>query len=166
MITTVVSPPASSPPVTDGKPVYNLVIIYENATTGKRANHFCEQLIQELGEATLGIKDLWSFRVLDIPHVRRSAAEAAAMADVVILALDGHDDLPDGIKTWVEQWGGQVAARPVAQSPILIALFGAADDKQKSVGSMRTFLGAIAETAGLTFLHTLRQPTVEDQRAA
>jgi hypothetical protein len=139
-----------------------MVIIYENAATGKRANHFCEQLIQELDGATLGIKDLWSFKVLDIPHVRRAAAEAASMANVVIVALDGHAELPDGIKDWMEKWAGGVVGR----SPILIGLFGAGDDKQEAVASTRAFLGTLAERARLTFLHTLRQAPGEDRLPA
>jgi len=139
-----------------------MVIIYENAATGKRANHFCEQLIQELDGAALGIKDLWSFKVLDIPHVRRAAAEAASMANVVILALDGHTELPDGIKDWMEKWAGRL----VGHSPILIALFGAADVKQEAVASTRAFLGTLAERAGLTFLHTLSQAAAADRLPA
>jgi hypothetical protein len=143
-----------------------VVIIYENTVTGKRANHFCENLMRELDGTTLGIKDLWSFKVLDIPHVRRAAVEAAAMADVVILALEGHAELPDGIKTWMEQWAGPEAARTVDQSPILIALFGTSDDKHKAVASTRAFLGALAETAGLAFLHTQGQALAKDRPPA
>jgi len=142
--------------------VYNLVIIYEDMAAGKRAKHFCENLMRDLDEASLGIKDLWSFKVLDIPHVRRTAAEASAIADVVILALNGHAELPDGIKAWMEQWSKQEADR----KPILLALFGASDDTQEAVVATRAFLGAIAETAGLTFLHTRRQAAMEDPLAA
>jgi len=139
-----------------------MVIICEDMATGERANHFCENLMHDLRETTVGIKDLWNFKVLDIPHVRYVAAEAATLADVVILALDGHAKLPDSIKTWIEQWGEQMAARTVDQSPILVALFNTSDDKQGAVASTRAFLGAIAEASGLTFLHTLRQPAVAD----
>jgi hypothetical protein len=156
-------PPSFNPPDTERKPVYKLVLIYEDMLAGKHANHFCENLLQELGDTTLGVKDLWSFKVLDIPHVRHAAAEAAVVADAVILALEGHAELPDGIKTWMEEWGGRVAARVVDQNPILIALFGASDGSQQAVASTRGYLGEIAETAGLTFLHALRPATVEDR---
>jgi hypothetical protein len=126
------------------------VIIYENLVSGKRAIRFFENHMHELGDTTLWTKDLWSFQVLDIPHVRREATEAAAMADVVILALDGRAELPDEIKAWMEKWAGRVGDR----HPILIALFGTGEEEQGTTASTRSFLDTIAETAALTFLHT------------
>jgi hypothetical protein len=158
--------PTSIVPDNEQKPVYKLVIIYDNMESGKHANHFCDTLLQELGDTTLGTKDLWSFRVLDVPHARHTAAEAAATADAVILALEGDTELPDGLKAWMEEWTGRVASRVADQNPVLIALFGACDGRQHAVASTRAYLGAIAESARLTFLHTMRQACVEDQRAA
>ena len=159
-------PPPPSVSDTEQRPVYKLVIIYDNMGSGKHANHFCENLLRELGDTTLGVKDLWSFKVMDVPHARHEAAEAAAMADVVILALDGDVEIPDVIKTWMEEWGARVTARTGEQNPILIALFGASDGRQGVVASTRAYLGKIAESAGLTFLHTLRQSTVDERCAA
>jgi hypothetical protein len=161
-MTTLPFPPSTSHPDSEEKPVYSLVIVYEDIATGKRANHFCDNLMQELGESALLAKDLWSFKVLDIPQVRRVAAEVAAAADVVILALDGHAELPDGVKAWLEEWVG----RPAGRKPILIGLFSAGDDGQGTAASTRAFFSAAAETAGLTFLHTREHALAEDRSAA
>jgi hypothetical protein len=153
-------PPASiSHQDSEEKPVCNAVIIYEDMVTGKQANHFCENLMRELGGTTQWTKDLWNFKVLDIPHVRCAAEEMAAVADVVILALHGRAALPDGIKAWMEKW----ARRVLDRKPILIALFNTSDDERGIAASTRAFLGTMAETAGLPFLHTRGQALVEDQ---
>jgi len=139
------------------KPVYSMVAVYQNPMTGIRAKQFSENLVRELGDTKLWTRDIWDFKLLDTPYIRRAATEAAAVADVVILALDGHVELPDGVKAWIEEWGGRLGAG----GPILIALFSAADNKQKAMASTRAFLGMIAETCGLTFLHTLGESVVE-----
>jgi hypothetical protein len=139
------------------KPVYSMVVLYQNPMTGIRAKHFSENLMRELGDTMLWTTDIWDFKLLDLADVRRAATEAAAIADVVILALDGHVELPDGVKAWMEEWGGRL----VDGGPILIALFSAFDAKQKAMASTRAFLATIAETCGLTFLHTLGESVVE-----
>jgi hypothetical protein len=144
------------------KPVFSMVVVYQNPTTRIRANNFGDNLTRELGETSLWTRDIWDLTALDIPDVRRAATEAAAVADVVILALDGHVELPDGVKAWVEEWGGRL----VDGGPILIALFSAADTKQKAMASTRAFLGTIAETCGLTFLHTMGESVVEHRPQA
>jgi hypothetical protein len=159
---TLFSPASISHQDSEEKPVCSAVIIYEDIETGKHANHFCENLMHDLDGTALWTKNLWSFKVLDIPHVRCAAAEMAAMADVVILALHGRAALPDDIQAWMEKWAGRVVGR----NPILIALFNTSDDGQETVASTRVLLGTMAETAGLTFLHTLGPALVEDRTAA
>jgi hypothetical protein len=139
------------------KPVYSMVIIYETKVTEIRANRFSENLMRELGEAMLWTTDLWELKMLDVPDVRRAATEAAAVADVVILALDGHAELPDSSKAWMEGWGGRL----FDGSPILIALFSVTDNKRRALASTMAFLGTFAETCGLTLLHTLGESVVE-----
>jgi hypothetical protein len=138
------------------KPVYSMVIIYENAVTGIRAKQFSENLMHELGEAIPWTRDMWDLKMLDLADVRRAATEAAAIADVVILGLDGRTDLPDSFKAWVEEWGGRLHGHP-----ILIALFNSADARHLALASTRSFLGTIAETCELTFLHTLGESVVQ-----
>jgi hypothetical protein len=113
--------------------------------------------MRELGENVLWTRDVWDFQMLGTPDIRRAATEAAAIADVVILALDGHVELPDGVKAWMEEWAGRLSEG----GPILIALFKTANTKPRAMLSTRAFLGTIAETCGLTFLHTLGESVVE-----
>jgi len=159
---TVAPPPPTNQKDTEKEPVYSLVVIYEGVDSGKRANYFCESLMREIGEATLFTKDLWSFKVLDIPQVRHTAAEVAAVADVVVLALDGNTKLPDGVKAWMEEWVKRVGD----ENPILIALFNPSDVGQETGASTRAFFSAVAETAGLTFLHMPGQTITEDGLSA
>jgi hypothetical protein len=143
------------------KAIYSMVMIYENAVTGIRARQFGENLMHELGNAIPWTRDMWDLKMLDLPDVRRAATEAAAIADVVILGLDGRTDLPDSFKAWVEEWAGRLHGQP-----ILIALFNAADNKHLALASTRAFLGTIAETCELTFLHTLGESVVEYRPAS
>ena len=159
---TIAPPPPTGHKETEKEPIYSLVVIYESVESGKRANYFCESLMREMGDSTLFARDLWSFKVLDIPQVRSVAAEVAAVADVVILALDGNAQLPDGVKAWMEEWVSHVGD----ENPMLIALFGPSDDGQETEASTRAFFRAVAETAGLTFLHMPGQTIAEDGLAA
>jgi hypothetical protein len=139
------------------KSVYSMVIIYDNAMTGIRANNFSDNLMRELGEKMLWTTDMWDLKLLNLRDVRRAATEAAAIADVVILALNGHAELPDGFKAWMEEWGGRL----FDGNPILIALFSVSDNERRAVASTMAFLGTFATTCGLTFLHTLGESIVE-----
>ncbi len=96
---------------------------------------------------------------LDLLDVRRAAIEAAAIADVVILSVDGSSELPDEIKAWLEEWAGRLFDR----SPILIALFSGAYKKHQAALT-QDFLGAIAEACGLTFLHTSGESSIVEYR--
>ena len=138
------------------KAVYSMVTIFEDPLTGIRAKNFGENLMRELGDSKLWTSDRWKMKMLDFADVRRAATEAAAIADVVILALDGHAELPDSTKAWMEQWG----ARLFDASPILIALFSVTDERRGAVHSTMNFLGTFAETCGLTLLHTLGESVV------
>jgi hypothetical protein len=155
-----VSPPV--PPKTDSKqkPVYSVVIIYQDTETAARGNSFSNVLMRELGESILWTTDSWSMDELDLPDVRRAAIEAAAIADVVIFSLEGRAELPDGIKAWLEEWGGRL----FDWSPILIALFNATGEEQEALASTRTFFGMIADACGLTFLHTSGKSSIVEYR--
>jgi hypothetical protein len=157
--TLVVSHTPTDSPATDQveKSVYSIVLIYENQPTLERAHHFGESLKRQLGESIPWTTDAWELSMLQVPPVRRAATDAAAIADIVLLSLEGYDELTDGFKAWMEEWGGRL----LGESPILIALFSAPGKKYRTLAASLEFLGEIAETCGLTFLHSLGDSVVE-----
>src|ERR1700759_734163 len=88
----------------DGKSQSKAVAIYEDGSTGRRAKRFYDKLILELEDECDFNLQLWSFQVLAIPELRKSAIESAAEADFVIVSLYGKAGLPVDIREWIEAW--------------------------------------------------------------
>jgi hypothetical protein len=60
-------------PHRDDEPIFEVVIVYEDVPTGKRAKLFYDKLIhQPEGECVFSLQ-LWSFQVLAIPEIRKAA---------------------------------------------------------------------------------------------
>jgi hypothetical protein len=74
-------------PDLDGRPKFDVVIIYEDSAAGKRAKHFYDRVIRELVDECDFSLELWNFQVLAVPEIGDSAAKAAARADLVILSM-------------------------------------------------------------------------------
>ncbi len=149
-------PVASAPFLADGhagscRHGYYVVLLYENMAAGKRAYTFCEKLIDELGARGRCEKGLWSFKVLDLDHIRQEAEAAATRADVVILSLDGEDELPRSFKNWLENW----PRRAGDKSPTVVALFGSPESDSARLTETRAYLRSATKAAGLTFAHSL-----------
>jgi hypothetical protein len=71
------------------KPTLRVVIIYRNRNAGCRAKHFYEEIVS--CDFRLG---LWSFQVLAMPQIKKTAAKATAQADLVILSMCRKCQLP------------------------------------------------------------------------
>src|SRR6201998_3401962 len=102
----------------DDKSKFKVVVIYEDGPTGRRAKHFYDKLIHELEDECVFSLQLWSFQVLAIPEIRKSAAESIAQADFVIFSLRGEAGLPAVVRRWIETWPRKTFDR----GPMLIAL--------------------------------------------
>ena len=77
----------------EDKSQFKAVAIYEDGSTGRRAKRFYDKLILELEEECDFSLQLWSFQVLALAELRKSAIESAAQADFVILSLHGKAGL-------------------------------------------------------------------------
>ena len=124
-------------------PVLKAVLIYENFATGVRARWFCERLVRAL-DITLE-EQMWSFDVLGIREARNAAASAAKKANVVIVSVLGHTDLPSTIRAWLDMWLWLLDK----QNPALVALFDSSTPP--NIGSIRAYLSNIARSAGIEF---------------
>ena len=120
-------------------PVFKAVLIYENFAAGVRAQCFCERLVRAL-DSTLE-EQMWSFDALGIREARNAAASAARKADVVIVSVLGHTDLPSTIRAWLDMWLWLLDK----QNPALVALFDSST--RPNIGSIRAYLSNIARGA-------------------
>jgi hypothetical protein len=92
----------------------NVMLIYEDFTTGLRARQAFEQIGCELDlDADFSV-DLWKFDLLRQPALLERAATVAAESDIVILSAHGRDELPGTADIWLEQWFDRRSGEPCA----------------------------------------------------
>jgi hypothetical protein len=139
-------------PDRDDPPTFNAVIIYEDGPTGRRAKLFCDKLVHELEDDCALRLELWSFQILAIPEFRKSAADAAAEADLVILSLNGEAGLPARVREWIEIWSGQI----FESGPPLLALVDKPVTRGSPNASTLAYLRGVAKRIGVDFFgHTV-----------
>jgi len=133
------------------RPKFNVVIIYEDRGTGRRAKYFYENLVHELkGKCDFNL-ELWNFQVLAISEIGNSAARVAAQADFVILSLHGKAGLPTEIREWIETWARLIADSNAA----LIALVDKFQTRDGTAACTVAYLRNVAKRAGIDFFtHT------------
>ena len=134
------------------RPKFNVVIIYEDRGTGRRAKYFYENLVHELEDRCDFNLELWNFQVLAISEIGNSAARVAAQADFVILSLHGRAGLPAEIIAWIETWSRLIADSNAA----LIALADKPQTTGGAAASTLAYLRSVADRAGIDFFaHTV-----------
>jgi len=142
---------ANPAPEPSDRPKFNVVIIYEDRGTGRRAKYFYENLVHELeGKCDFNL-ELWNFQVLAISEIGNSAARVAAQADFVILSLHGKAGLPAEIREWIETWSCLIGDSNAA----LIALADKPQTRDGTAASTLAYLRSLADRAGIDFLPTL-----------
>ena len=138
----------------DDKPKFSVVMIYEDAITGRRGKLFYEKLVHELGSECDFSLDIWNFEVLAVPEIGDLAARAAAQAELVILSSHGKAELPPGIRGWIERWPELITY----SDPALVALL---DEPKTRRGAASTlaYLRSVADRNGIDFfMHTTFSP--------
>jgi hypothetical protein len=134
-------------PDLDGRPKFNVVIIYQDSAAGKRAKHFFDRVIRELVDECDFSLELWNFRVLAVPEIGNSAAKAAARADFVILSMHRKAQLSVQTRDWIERWSGLITDSKSA----LVALLDQPGMKRGTVASTLDYLRKVADRKGISF---------------
>lgn len=124
----------------EGAPVFRVVIAYENLERGLEAMEIYERLIVDFAQECRFHLDIWKCEVLEIHPVREQAAKAAAVADLVLLSLEGDHELSADLQTWIEEWAG----RRQETDGALVALVNPGRDDWPTMPSI---LGWLRETA-------------------
>ena len=119
----------------------NIVIIYEDAESGRRAKRFSDKLLRELGEQFRCARNLWSFDVLAITDVRNAAAGVGQPPTWLSSPASGERELAPQVEQWLDLWAWLIDGT----SPALVALFGNGDG-----GCAQKIRGVLCAGAGQT----------------
>jgi hypothetical protein len=123
---------------------FRLLTIFDSAEANAEATSASRLVLSELGEDVAVDKSAWDIRLLDSPVLRGRAAEQAANADVIVIALTSRERT-EPLRQWVEEWQKQ---RKIDGG--LLALIPTGDAEGES--SLAEFCNEAAISANMDFL--------------
>ncbi len=89
---------------------------------------------------------MWKFELLNLPELRRLAAEDAALADVIMVSFRGDRELPVPVRAWIKVWLGRKAG-----AVALIALLDGPPEQRRRIQAVQAFLERAAQRARMEF---------------
>jgi hypothetical protein len=95
-----------------------VLVAFEDSSTGTRIKEFRQDLSRRLGQHCRVIEHVWLFNMFRLRELREIAAEEAAAADVVVVAMHNSEQLSDEVKAWIDLWLQHQGER----KPLLLAL--------------------------------------------
>ncbi|MBI4664328.1 MAG: hypothetical protein HY735_36490 [Verrucomicrobia bacterium] len=140
----------------------NVVIAYDTFESGLTAAQLYQHTIQNFSADYLFEVAFWRFEVLCIPFIADRAAAEAAQADMIILAVDNGEKLPDEIRDWIEKW---VIHKPGRDSALVFVSRNPAPERRAAVAN-QAYLRDIALRGEMTFLTDLNAKPAEAENQA
>ncbi len=125
----------------------NLVIGYEDFATGQRAMKSCQRLIDRLSHEFQFRTTVWKFDILRVPQLTEIATEDLAEADMVVISAHGPGQLPDEVKSWLEE----LPPKTPGGAKALIALLDDVDGTKAEESPVHCYLQQFARRANLDF---------------
>ena len=133
----------------------------QNRNAGYRAKHFYENIVSAFDGACHFRLDLWNFQVLAMPHINKTAAKAAALADLVILSMCRKCQLPPEVKDWIERWPSLITD----SNPAVAALVENHESNCGEATRTLSYLRNVADRYGLSlFTHKIFRGAKSEQR--
>jgi hypothetical protein len=118
----------------------------EDSSTSARTDDFCRVLSRELDQNCKVAKEMWFFNQLCVPALLAIAAGEAAIAQLIIISVHHSAALPNGVKSWIDQWQRQSTKHSI----VLLALFDPV--YQQVSGSLKAYLQEVAQRGQMEFL--------------
>ena len=138
-------------------PTFKVVIVYGGFECGLRAMQLYERLTRKLAEDCPFELHLWNWEVLTMPSIASTAADAAAIADLVILTLAENGALPSRLKYWIDSW----VEKELQHEAALVALFNPIRGPLEGSNAPWTYLVDVANRRGMKlFAGSLEMPCV------
>jgi len=129
-------------PEIDSAPGFNVVTVYEDYQSGKRANHVYDFLVENLGQNCRFANQMWKFEVLNIPKLHQFAVHDALQADILIISVRSGE-LPAPVRDWIELW-----LKAPHTTMALVALF---EDLHADAAPIRRYLADVARSGKVEF---------------
>lgn len=130
---------------------FDLVITYDDAATRSRAMQLYDHLAQQLLEDYDLQCSWWRIEHFHNPVLSEQAAQAAANASMIILALRGDRPLPPMLKAWLPRW----LDRKGDQKSALVVLLCGDGQPDAATWQVENYLRQIAQQARMDFFaHT------------
>ena len=125
--------------------LFNVVIMYEDLRTGRRAKKGLDYIAEELGNDLEFGRSMWRLDALQEPTLKAMAMPALAEADLLIISLRGDSQLPSKIRALIDERLAQTTNHDCA----VVALFEGVTPATRS--SVYSCLGKLARQHNLDF---------------
>jgi hypothetical protein len=100
-------------------PTLNATILYEDLSTGMRANVLFNRIIRQLDLRSDSEVELLRMDLLGNSMVKMLAERAAAESGLVIISSHGQDSLSANVENWIKQWLESKKSSPLAMVLLL-----------------------------------------------
>lgn len=141
----------------DPKFPFDLVVAYEDTETRNHALHLYDHLAQQLLDDYDFQCSWWKFDHLANPTLEQEAADSAVDANMVILSIRAHRELPLAHKTWIEDW----TARRQHRKAALVVTVAGTSDPERDAAPVLAYLRNAARIGGMDFfLHGFELPVI------
>jgi len=129
------------------RPLFQVLVVYEDFAAGRRANETCSFLMSQLGDEFEFTSRMWKFEMLRNPKLTQIAAGEALEADVIIVAACGSSPLPDEVTSWIDHW---LPLRREGAGALIALIEGTVNPRQGP--SAYDYLQKVATAAKMDFL--------------
>lgn len=134
---------------------FDLVVSYEDTITRNHALQLYDHLAQKLLDDYDFQCTWWKFDHLRNSTLMEQASDAAAEANMIIMAIRAGKELPAIAKTWVNSW----IARKDNRKSALVAVIAGVDPVRKEPCPAQVYLQKVARSAKMDFFsHSFDAP--------
>ena len=125
------------------------VILYEDVPTRDSALQLCDGLTKHFTTDLEFEFTWWKLSYLSEPEIARQAAQAAAVADLILISIQPGRDFSADFKTWFEDWLGK---RNRPEGALGVLRMSARANNPISAYAQDAFLRLVAQRAKMDYL--------------
>src|SRR5258706_519973 len=145
-------------PEFEPRPQLNVLLVYEDLPTGRRAKQAIDHLLDH-SDLDADVRfDLCNFDLLRDDRVNQQMANEAVKADIVVLSARGKRDLPLQVRSWIRRWFEKRGDGPAA---LVVSLDRSAKESDSSILSLLRELAEPAQVDVFTQFGDAPKPELE-----